>query len=932
MASGLGTHLALAHLKVGLVVGGACGVHANLEGLLAERLTLNARRTALGTHGGLALERAHLDAARHRIGHVAVGPAHAANEAAAGLGARFHNQVLAALGASAHARIGRDGVADGVAQLLRVFEQLVEHASQQRARVRHDMLFGILAALHTGHVAIELAGHIGARDARGKLRQCIDDGDAQLTRLHGIVFEVAHGVQALDDARACGLGAQAALFHLLHELALAVARGRLSLLGLEFNVEHVDRIALLQRRHLLIALESIRIRLAETRGHEHIARSHERLTVHVELELGVLDGRGPHERCQKAAGDEVVELTLAAVERGRIALARGIDRRVVGGLDFAPRGLHGAGEHLFAYRCQRRIDLCQVAHHGAQVERRGVHGVVDTRVADEARHVEGLGDAHGTRRRDALGCGGSLQRSGRKRRGRLLLARTLGHRGDGCRRNAVDMAVRRLGSIFVGKARRLVSDLKAIILGSTLRGAHAANLPIVLGHKRHALALALNHQGERRCLHAAGRTHVAKAAKLGERQVAREHRAPNEVDVLTALAGVGKILVERDEIIEGLRDLGLGKRRVLGAGNRQVRRNLAHLVESVRADQLALAVEVRGDDDAVGLLGKVLERANELLLGRQLNDGRPGEIGQTLELPALDGNAIGKERFTLCVVGRTRQAIGHVGRQHLAVLGDRIPSQLFIEQHTVAKIGRKDVTGQADGHALLALPLKTVDGGVVHLILFGFTRGQTLGDLTRGVVFLGDDELQKRLLSRVSAATPARMAADLRPCLLDLPDEPIAPGIHALALARAHGKPRRLRIEVIECLSIPIHVKIESRGHVDLIEQLRAGVLEDARVLDGLVVALGHREDHDGQVLAQVKVDWADQVTHVFDKDDVDVLKTHSPVEGVNGLHDHVALEMAQAARVDLDGGHAGFLHGDGVDIRGDIALDDGTAQAGLVT
>ena len=178
------------------------------------------------------------------------------------------------------------------------------------------------------------------------------------------------------------------------------------------------------------------------------------------------------------------------------------------------------------------------------------------------------------------------------------------------------MAVRRLGSILVGKTRRLVRDLKAVVLGSALRGTHAANLPIVLGHKRHALALALDHQGERRRLHAAGRAHVTKAAELGERQIAREHRAPNEVDVLAALAGVGQVLVERDEIIEGVRDLGLGKRRVLGAGNRQVGRHLTHLVEGVRTDQLALAVEVRGDDDAVGLLSQVLERTNELLLGR----------------------------------------------------------------------------------------------------------------------------------------------------------------------------------------------------------------------------------------------------------------------------------------------------------------------------
>ena len=86
--------------------------------------------------------------------------------------------------------------------------------------------------------------------------------------------------------------------------------------------------------------------------------------------------------------------------------------------------------------------------------------------------------------------------------------------------------------------------------------------------------------------------------------------------MLAALAGVGQILVERDEIIEGLRDLGLGKRRILGAGDRQVGRNLAHLVEGIRTDQLALAIEVRSDDDTVGLLGKVLERTNELLLSR----------------------------------------------------------------------------------------------------------------------------------------------------------------------------------------------------------------------------------------------------------------------------------------------------------------------------
>ena len=314
-APGLGADLALPHLEVGFVVGLALGVHAELKGLLTERLALDPRRPALGAHGGLALERAHLDAARHRVGHVAIGPPHAADKAPARLGARLHHQVLAALGARAHAGVGGHGVADGVAELLRVIEQLVDDPREQRARVHDHVLLGVLAMFHARHVLIELGRHIGTRDARGELGQRVDHRDAELTRLNGVVLQIAHGVEALDDARTGRLGAEAALFHLLHELALAVARGRLGLLGLELDIVHVHSIALVERRELLIALKAVGVRLAEARIDQNIARCHERLAGNIDGELGVLDGRRPHERCQEAAGDEVVELLLAAVER-----------------------------------------------------------------------------------------------------------------------------------------------------------------------------------------------------------------------------------------------------------------------------------------------------------------------------------------------------------------------------------------------------------------------------------------------------------------------------------------------------------------------------------------------------------------------------------------------------------------------------------------
>ena len=366
------------------------------------------------------------------------------------------------------------------------------------------MLFGILALLHARHVAIELRGHIGACDARSEFGQCIDDGDTQLTRLDRIVLEIAHRVKALDDARARRLGAQAALFHLLDELALAIARGRLGLLGLELDIRNVDGIALGKRRHLLIALEAVWVRLAEASIDQHITRSLEKLAGDIDNELGVLDSRRTHERRQEATSNKVVELFLAAVERSRIALARRVDWRVVGGLDLAARGLHRTGQNLFADGSERGVDMGQVLNDAAQIERARIDRVVDTRIADKTRHIERLCNTHGARRRNTDRCRCRLKRRGRKRRGRLLLARAFGHGGHRTGRRILNMPVRGLRSIFIGETRGLVADLETLVLGSTLRGTEALNLPIILRDECHTLTLTLDHEGKRRSLNAAG--------------------------------------------------------------------------------------------------------------------------------------------------------------------------------------------------------------------------------------------------------------------------------------------------------------------------------------------------------------------------------------------------------------------------------------------
>ena len=187
------------------------------------------------------------------------------------------------------------------------------------------------------------------------------------------------------------------------------------------------------------------------------------------------------------------------------------------------------------------------------------------------------------------------------------------------------MRERGLGSSLIGKARRGVAHLERG-LGLALRCADTPDLPIVLGHESHALALALYHEGKRGGLHATGTAHVAKAPEAREREIAGEHRTPDEVDVLTALARIGKILIQAHQVIEGRRDLPLDEVGITGATRGNIGCHLAHAVEGIRTDELALAVEVCGDDYVIGLFCKVFEHTDNLLLRGLFDNGRPREI------------------------------------------------------------------------------------------------------------------------------------------------------------------------------------------------------------------------------------------------------------------------------------------------------------------
>ncbi len=397
--------------------------------------------------------------------------------------------------------------------------------------------------------------------------------------------------------------------------------------------------------------------------------------------------------------------------------------------------------------------LLERAQDAGDVERGRVDGVVDTRVADQAVHVERLGDAHRTRGAEPLGGRGGLQGGGVERRGRLGLTALLLGRGDRAARGAGDRGhdgLRLLGAL---EAVRGVPGAELAVAVPVSLGAKARlDLPVRLGHERLALQLALHDQRERGRLHATGALHVAEARVLGHGEVAREHGAPHQVDVLARLAGLREAVVHRGQLRERPLDLLFGDRREPRALHRRCGVDRGHERARIAADKLALAVEVGRDDDAVGLLGEALERADDLALGGHLADRRPHEVRQRGELPRLEVEAVGGEGLALGP-RRRGQRIGDSRRRRRALLPHRLP--LLVVHQLQREIDAEDVALQADRDPVLLVAAKRVGGRVVDLVGLGLAHGQDLRELLRGDVLLGDDQIHAHDLPGSKVSVPS---------------------------------------------------------------------------------------------------------------------------------------------------------------------------------
>ena len=226
-----------------------------------------------------------------------------------------------------------------------------------------------------------------------------------------------------------------------------------------------------------------------------------------------------------------------------------------------------------------------------------------------------------------------------------------------------------------------------------------------------ALELALHDQAERRALDAADGEEVGAEAPGGHRDGAGERGAPDQVDVLARGAGIGERHRELVEVVEGSLDLVLGERgvaralhthevAVLTVRERGVGRH--DLLKRLEADQLALAVEVGRDHEVVGVLGHLLQRPDDVLVGRLLDQLGVDQVARIGLLPVV-----------------VRLGEGRV----------------------------EHVTLEPDGHVLTGLVGPRVERRLVGRALGGAPTAQYLRDLLRAVVLLSDDQLHVGLLT-----------------------------------------------------------------------------------------------------------------------------------------------------------------------------------------
>src|SRR5262249_25317220 len=102
-------------------------------------------------------------------------------------------------------------------------------------------------------------------------------------------------------------------------------------------------------------------------------------------------------------------------------------------------------------------------------------------------------------------------------------------------------------------------------------------------------------------------------------------------------------------------------------------------------------------------------------------------------------------------------------------------------------------------------------------------------------------------------------------------DQPVAPFVEAVAGARAEEEQAGRGIHIPDVVHQLLQVEVEGWEQVDLVDDDDVARPEHHRVLQRLLLALGHRGDHRPRMLTDVELRRAHEVADVLDHEQVEV-------------------------------------------------------------
>ncbi|CDW93714.1 hypothetical protein THICB2_400015 [Thiomonas sp. CB2] len=148
--------------------------------------------------------------------------------------------------------------------------------------------------------------------------------------------------------------------------------------------------------------------------------------------------------------------------------------------------------------------------------------------------------------------------------------------------------------------------------------------------------------------------------------------------------------------------------------------------------------------------------------------------------------------------------------------------------------------------------------------------------------------------------------------------QPFVPCVQPLAAVRRDQQDLQIRVDAQCGVDAAINVEIQVGEEVDLVDQHDVRSVEHVWVFQRLVLALGHRENGHLVRLAEIEGRWTDQVAHILDEQHASLLR----VELGDGVADHVGVQVAALAGVDLHAAHAGGADAVGVERGFLVAFD----------